>query len=122
MSKKALLVEFTVLLKDFQSLRFLDVLYLSNNWLHSLFHHFLEYFVILVCLALFLHTCLIFDVNRLTMSSSLLQSIKLEVSRFLMIAMASLTNMASSSLFFGINILDEGMNFSVIGIDTVREA
>ena len=34
-SKKALLVFLTTFLKDFQSSRFLDILYLSKNWLHS---------------------------------------------------------------------------------------
>ena len=120
--KKTFLVIFTVFLKDFQFLRFLDILYLSKDWLHSLFHHFLECLVILVHLAFFPHACSIFDANRLTMSSSLSWSIKLEMSRFLMIAVASLTKVASSSLFFSIKSLDKRIFSSVIGINTVREA
>ena len=95
---------------------------MSKDWLHFSFHHFLECFVILICLAFVSHTCSIFDMNRLTMSSSLSQSIKLEVSRFLMIAVASLTKVASSSLFFSIKSLDERIFSSAIGIDTVRGA
>ena len=78
--------------------------------------------MILICLAFVSHTCSIFDMNRLTMFSSLSQSIKLEVSRFLMIAVASLTKVASSSLFFSIKSLDERIFSSAIGIDTVRGA
>lgn len=78
--------------------------------------------MILVCLAFFLHGCSIFDVNRLTMSSSLSQSIKLEISRFLMIAVASLTKATFSLLFFGIESLDERIFSSAIGINTIREA
>jgi len=85
-------------------------------------HHFLEYFVILVCLAFFTHACLIFDANRLTISLSLSLSVKLEVLRFFIIVVASLTKTASSSLFFGIKSLDKWIFSSTIGIDTVREA
>jgi len=46
--KNNLLVDLTVLLNNFQSSRFLDTLYLLRAWLQSLFHHFLEYFVILI--------------------------------------------------------------------------
>jgi len=56
------------------------------------------------------------------MSSSLSQSIKLEISRFLMIAVASLTKATFSLLFFGIESLDERIFSSAIGINTIREA
>ena len=56
------------------------------------------------------------------MSSSLLQSNKLEVLRFLMMNVISLKKVVFSSLFFGIDNLEELMFSSAIGIDTVREA
>jgi len=102
MLKKFLLVILTIFLKDFQSLRLLDILYLSNDCLYSLFHHCLKYFINLVCLVFFFHTCLIFNVNRLTRSSNLSQSVRLEALRFFMITVTSLTKVASSLLFFSI--------------------
>jgi len=122
MLKKILLVILTILLKDFQSSRLLDVLYLSNDCIHSLFYHCLKYFIVLVHLAFFLQACLILDMNRLTRSSNLSQSNRLEESRFLIITIASLTRVAFSSLFFGIKNLDEMMFSTVIGIVTVSEA
>ena len=119
-SKKNLLASLTVFLKLFQYLSFLDALYLSRDWLHSLFYYFLECFIILTCLAFLPHTHLMFDARRLTISSSLLQSVKLEVLRFLMIVVTSLTNVISSLLFFDMESLDE-LTFSLaMGIDTVR--
>jgi len=53
--KKNLLVSLTVFLKLFQSSSFLDVLYLFRDWLHSLFHYFLECFVILTHLVFLPH-------------------------------------------------------------------
>jgi len=103
--KKDLLVSLTVFLKLFQFLSFLNVLYLSRDWLHSLFHHFLECFVILTHLAFLPHAHSMFDARRLTMSLSLLQSVRLEVLRFLMIVITSLTNMISSLLFFDMDSL-----------------
>ena len=102
MLKKILLMILTIFLKDFQSLRLLDILYLSNDYLYSSFHHYLKYFINLVYLVFFLHTCSIFDVNKLTKSSNLSQSVRLEASRFFIIAIVSLTKVASSSLFFSI--------------------
>ena len=64
--------------------------------------------------------CSIFNLRRLTISSSLSQSVKLEMFRFLMITVASLTKVASSSLFFGIESLDEMTFSSAIGIEIVR--
>ena len=122
MLKKVLLVVLTTFLKDFQSPRLLDILYLLNAWLHSLFYHCLECFVILVCLVFFFHACLILDLNRLTRFSSLTLSVRLEVLRFLMTTVASLTKAASSLLFFGIKSLDEVMYSLVIGIVTVKGA
>ena len=118
--KKNLLVILTTFLNNFQFSRLLVVLYLSKVWLCSLFYHCLECFIILICLAFFAHACLIFNSRRLTRSSSLSWSIKLEMSRFLMITVASLTKAAFSSLFFGIKILDKMTFSSTIGIDIVR--
>ena len=121
MSKKVLLVVLTNFLKDFQSLRLLDILYLFNVWLHSLFHHCLEYFIILVYLTFFFYAYSILDLNRLTRFSNLTLFVRLEISRFLMTAVASLTKVAFSSLFFGIESLNEVMYSLAIGIVTVRE-
>ena len=120
--KNDLLVILTNFLNTFQFSKLLVILYLSNVWLHSSFHHCLECFIILVYLAFFTHACLIFDSRRLTMSSSLLQSDKLEVLRFLIITVISLMKTISSSLFFGIDNLDEMMFSSAIGIDTEKGA
>jgi len=62
-----------------------------------------------------------FDARRLTMSSSLSQSVRLEVLRFLIIVITSLTNTISSLLFFDMESLDELMFSSAIGIVIVRE-
>ena len=119
-SKKNLLVSLTIFLKLFQSSSFLDALYLSRDWLHSLFHHFLECFVILTHLVFLPHARSMFDVRRLTMSSSLSQSVRLEVLRFFMTVVTSLTNVISSLLFFDMESLDELTFSSTMGIDTVR--
>ena len=122
MSKKILLVILTAVLKDFQSSRLLDVLYLSNDYLYSSFYYCLEYFINLVYLAFFLQACLILDMNRLTRSSNLSWSVRLEALRFLKITVALLTKTASSLLFFSIKNLDEMIFSTVIGINTIREA
>ena len=121
-SKKDFFVILTTFLNIFQNSRLLVVLYLSKAWPHSSFHHCLECFVILVYLVFLAHACSIFNLRRLTMSSSLSWSIKLEVFRFLMITVASLTKTASSSLFFGIKSLDEMTFSSAIGIEIVKGA
>ena len=115
-------MDLTSLLKDFQSLILLVVLYSFKAWLHSLFHHCLECFVILICLAFFSHVQSILNPNKLTKFSNLTLSIKFEVLRFLILADASLTNATFSSLSFGIERVDEAMNSSVIGIVIVRGA
>ena len=70
--KKDFLVILTKFLNTFQFSRLLVILYLSNTWLYSSFHHCLECFIILVYLAFFTHVWSIFDLRRLTTSSSLL--------------------------------------------------
>ena len=118
--KNDLLVILITFLNVFQFSKLLVVLYLSKVWPYSSFHYCLEYFIILICLAFLAHACLIFNSRRLTMSSSLLWSIKLEVFRFLMITVVSLIKAASSLLFFGIKSLDEITFSSAIGMDIVR--
>ena len=120
--KNALLVVLTAFLKVFQSSSFLDALYFSRDWLHSLFHHFLECFIMLTHLAFFFHTCLTLDAKKLTISSISLELIKLEVLRFLMMFITSLTKVVSSSLFFDIKSLDKYTLSSTIGINTDRGA
>ena len=121
-SKKVCLVDLTSLLKDFQSSILLVVLYLFKAWLHSLFHHCLEYFVILIYLAFFSHAQSILNLNKLTKFSNLTLSIKFEILRFLILADTSLTNVTFSSLPFRIESLDKVMNSSVMGIVIVRGA
>ena len=122
MSKKVCLVDLTSFLKDFQSSKLLVILYLFKAWLHSLFHHCLKYFVILIHLAFFSHVQSILDLNKLTRFSSLTLSVRFEVLRFLIITEASLTKATSSLLPFGIESLNKVMNSSVIGIVIVRGA
>ena len=97
--KKNFLVILTKFLNTFQFSRILVILYLSNAWLHFIFHHCLECFVILVHLVFFTHAWSIFNSRILTTSSSLLQSNKLEVLRFLMMIVISLMKAVSSLLF-----------------------
>ena len=78
--------------------------------------------MMLMHLEFLLHTHSVFEVRVLTISSSLLMSDKLEISRFLIAYKTSLTNAVSSSLFFAIENLDEVMFSSVIGMETVRGA
>jgi len=114
-SKKICLVDLTNFLKDFQSSILLVVLYLFNTQLHSLFHYCLECFIILIHLAFFSHARLILNPNKLTRFSSLILSVRFEVSRVLMITEASLMNVTSSSLPFSIESLGKAMNSSAMG-------
>ena len=69
-----------------------------------------------------LHALSIFNVRKLTMSSSLLISDKSETPRFLIAYETSLIKAVSSSLFFVIENLDETMFSSVIRMETLRRA
>jgi len=120
--KKDLMVILTKFLNTFQFSRLLVILYLSNAWLYSSFHHCLKCFVILVHLVFFTHSWSIFNSRRLTTSSSLLRSDKLEVSRFLMMIVISLMKAVSSSLFFRTYSLEELMFSSTNGMVTIRGA
>jgi len=62
------------------------------------------------------------DAKKLTISSISLELIKLEVLRFLMMFITSLTKVVSSSLFFDIKSLDKYTLSSTIGINTDRGA
>ena len=120
MSKNNLLVDLTILLNSFQSSRFLDSLYLLREWLQSSFHNFLECFVILTFLAFVFQAWSIFDTSKLTTCSKDSWFNRVEVSRDLKMAMTSLTNVSSSSLFFSSENLDDWTNSSLIGIVIVR--
>ena len=67
--KKTLLVVLMIFLNNFQSSRYLDFLYMLRDCLQSLFHHILEYFIILTLLVLVFQACLILAANRLTTCS-----------------------------------------------------
>jgi len=73
-------------------------------------------------LAFFFHAHLTLDAKKLTISSISPELIKLEVLRFLMMFITSLTKVVSSLLFFDIKSLDKYTLSSTIGINTDRGA
>ena len=76
--------------------------------------------MMLTYLEFFLHALLVFEASVLTMFSSLLMLDKSDMLRFLMMDETSLINIASSSLFFGIENLDKLMFSLAIEMETVR--
>ena len=119
-SKNNLLVDLTIFLNDFQSLIFLNSLYLLRDQLQSSFHHFLECFVMLTFLAFVFQAWSILDASELTTCSKDSWFDRIKVLRNLKITTTSLMNASSSLLFFGKESLEDWMNSSAMGIVTVK--
>ena len=111
---------FDYLLNGFQSLRFLDTLYLLRDWLQYSFHYFLECFIMLTFLAFVFQAWLILDASELTTCSKDSWSDRVKISRDLKISTTSLTKISSSSLFFGKESLDNWTNSFSMEIVIVR--
>ena len=111
---------FTVLLNAFQSFNCLEALYfLSFDW-HLLFHHSLDYFVILTYLE-----CLYWILSALFVTSwTIILSVFLlliySVSRFLIASLNSVVNLSSSILFLIMVCYLVRMNSSLMEILTVN--
>ena len=121
-SKNVFLVSFTTLLNFFQLSRLLDALYLLIAWLHLLFHHCLEYLVILDHFVFLFHTWLTSGLRLLTIFSRYSLLLMLRVSRFWKTEIISLMKAFSCSLFCWIESFKVVINLFAMGMVTDRGA
>jgi len=122
LSKKFLLVNFTIFLYLIQSLLCLDIWYTAKSLLHSLFHHAWDCLVMLTIFENLFQKFSTIVANSWVILSSISQLVILVISIAPNLFLSSLTNYFSSLLFLMMNCLFFWINSFFMIIKTHNRA